>query len=58
MPLKPVKPDEQPKTTEAIEKGGHEPAHAPDAGKQPIREPYGKAPSSDEPPVNPARPDD
>ena len=55
MPIKPVKTDEQPKTTEAIVKGGHQPATTPEAGKQPIREPYGKAPARHERTENPAR---
>jgi hypothetical protein len=57
MTIKPLKTQTQPKTAEAVAKGGHKPVNTPDAGKQPVHEPYGKAPKADEPAGNPARPD-
>jgi hypothetical protein len=55
MAVKPIKVEEQPKTAEAITKGGHKPTNTPAAGTQPVREPYGKAPGKEEDTTNPAR---
>jgi hypothetical protein len=53
--VKPLSTEEQPRTAAAITRGGNKPVPTPEAGKQPIREPYGKAPGSGEDPSNPAR---
>lgn len=38
----PLEPEKQPATGEAVVKGGLKPAHAPDAARTPLHEPYGK----------------
>ena len=54
MAIKPLEPRHNPKAAEAEAKGGHHPAPKPEAGKQPLSEPYGKASKDPEEPANPA----
>ena len=41
-PMRPVDPRTEPARTEAIVRGGTTPVDNPQAGRQPLKEPYGK----------------